>query len=143
MTKAREIMTGGAECVGENETLEAAAKKMKELNVGSLPICGEDNRLKGMVTDRDIVVRVVAEGVSLDAPVSQIMSDEVQACHDEDNLAEAIAKMGYHQVRRLVVLNGAGRLTGILSLGDVALDYGAKAVGKTLEEISAEPAAAH
>ncbi len=62
MTTAREIMTGGVECIGENETLEAAARKMKELDVGALPICGEDNRLKGMITDRDIVVKVLAQG---------------------------------------------------------------------------------
>lgn len=55
-------MTGGAECVGENETLEQAARKMKDLDVGSLPICGEDNRLKGMLTDRDIVVKCLADG---------------------------------------------------------------------------------
>ncbi|MDQ0864734.1 CBS domain-containing protein [Arthrobacter globiformis] len=62
MTTAREIMTGGVECVGENETLEAAARKMKELDVGALPICGEENRLKGMITDRDIVIKCFAEG---------------------------------------------------------------------------------
>jgi len=62
MTTAREIMTGGAECIGEKETLEQAARKMKDLDVGSLPICGEDNRLKGMLTDRDIVIKCLAEG---------------------------------------------------------------------------------
>ena len=91
------------------------------------------------MTDRDIVVRVVADGGALDAPVSDIMTDDVQSCHADDNLADATAKMGAHQVRRLLVY-ADGRLAGILSLGDVALDYGAKAVGRTLEEISAEPA---
>jgi CBS domain-containing protein len=62
MTTAREMMTGGAECVGENETLEQAAQKMKDLDVGSLPICGEDQRLKGVLTDRDIVIKCLAEG---------------------------------------------------------------------------------
>ena len=62
MATARDIMTGGVECVGENETLDDAARKMRDLDVGSLPICGEDNRLKGMLTDRDIVVRCLAEG---------------------------------------------------------------------------------
>ena len=60
--KARDVMTAGAECVGENDSITEAAKKLKQLNVGSMPICGEDNRLKGMLTDRDIAVRVVAEG---------------------------------------------------------------------------------
>src|SRR3982751_3839521 len=62
MATARDIMSGGAECAGENETLADAARKMRDLDVGSLPICGEDNRLKGMLTDRDIVVRCLAEG---------------------------------------------------------------------------------
>ena len=62
MTTARDIMTGGAECIGENENLEDAARKMRDLDVGSLPICGEDNRLKGMLTDRDIVTKCVADG---------------------------------------------------------------------------------
>jgi CBS domain-containing protein len=62
MPTARETMTGGVECIGENEAVEAAARKMKELDVGVLPICGEDNRLKGMITDRDIVIKCLAEG---------------------------------------------------------------------------------
>jgi CBS domain-containing protein len=62
MATARDIMSGGAECVGENDTLVDAARKMRDLYVGALPICGEDNRLKGMLTDRDIVVRCLAEG---------------------------------------------------------------------------------
>jgi CBS domain-containing protein len=62
MATARDIMTGGAECVGENETLTDATRKMRDLDVGSLPICGEDQRLKGMITDRDIVVKCLAEG---------------------------------------------------------------------------------
>ncbi len=71
-----------------------------------------------------------------------MMSDDVQSCQEDDNLADAAAKMGAQQIRRLVVLDDAGKLTGILSLGDIAVDYGAKAVGKTLEDIS-EPAATH
>ena len=62
MTTARDIMSGGAECAGENETLADAARKMRDLDVGALPICGEDNRLKGVVTDRDIVVKCIAGG---------------------------------------------------------------------------------
>jgi CBS domain-containing protein len=101
----------------------------------------------GLVTDRDIVLRVVAEGRSFDSPISEAMSEgEVQSVREDDVLADATAKMASHQIRRLVVLNEAGNLTGILSLGDVAKDYGAKQVGRTLEEISqegGETAAAH
>ena len=59
---ARDVMTGDAECIGENDTITDAAKRLKELDVGAMPICGEDNRLKGMLTDRDIVLKVIAEG---------------------------------------------------------------------------------
>lgn len=140
--KVSEVMTAQVVTAKPNSTVKQVAKTMSEIDSGVIPVV-EDGKVLGLITDRDIVVRVVAEGGSLDAPVSEIMTDEVQSCQEEDNLADATAKMGNHQVRRLVVLNDAGRLTGILSLGDVAMDYGAKAVGKTLEEISAEPATAH
>ena len=96
-------------------------------------------KVVGLVTDRDIVLRVVAEGRSFDSPISEAMSDgEVYSVKEDDILADATAKMASHQIRRLVVLDDAGKLTGILSLGDVAKDYGAKQVGKTLEDISQE-----
>ena len=115
-----------------------------KVDSGVVPVV-DNGRVVGLVTDRDIVLRVVAEGRSFDAPVSEAMSDgEVLSVKEDDILADATAKMANHQVRRLVVLNDAGNLTGILSLGDVAKDYGAKQVGKTLEEISQEPGdAAH
>lgn len=137
--KVSEVMTAQVVTAKPSATIKQVARTMSEIDSGVIPVA-EDGRVLGLVTDRDIVVRVVAEGGSLDAPVSEIMSDDVLSCQDEDNLADATAKMGSHQVRRLLVYNEAGRLAGILSLGDVALDYGAKAVGRTLEEISAEPA---
>lgn len=139
--KVSEVMTAQVVTAKPTTSIKDVARTMSEIDSGVIPIA-EGGKVLGLVTDRDIVVRVVAEGGSLDSPVSEIMSDDVQSCGAEDNLADATAKMGTHQVRRLVVYNDAGRLAGILSLGDVALDYGAKAVGKTLEEISAEPATA-
>ena len=79
MATARDIMTGGAECVGENETLVDAARKMRDLDVGSLPICGDDQRLKGMVTDRDIVVRCIADdlvGMISQADIARNLPDD-------------------------------------------------------------------
>ena len=137
--KVREAMTAQVVTAKPTTTIQDVARTMAEIDSGAVPIA-EDGKVLGLVTDRDIVVRVVAKGESLEAPVSDIMSDGVQSCQEEDNLADAAAKMGNHQVRRLVVYNEAGRLAGILSLGDIALDYGAKVVGQTLEEISAEPA---
>lgn len=137
--KVSEVMTAQVVTAKPKTSIQDIARLMSEIDSGVIPIA-EDGKVLGLVTDRDIVVRVVADGGALDAPASEIMSDDVQSCQAEDNLADATAKMGAHQVRRLVVYGEAGRLAGILSLGDVALDYGAKAVGRTLEEISAEPA---
>lgn len=136
--KVSEVMTAQVVTAKPKTTVREMARMMSEIDSGVIPIA-EDGKVLGLVTDRDIVVRVVATGGSLDAAASEIMTDEVQSCQAEDNLVDAVAKMGSHQVRRLVVYNDAGRLAGILSLGDVAMDYGAKAVGRTLEEISAEP----
>lgn len=140
--KVSEVMTAQVVTAKPTTTVKEIARMMSEIDSGVIPIA-EDGKVLGLVTDRDIVVRVVADGGSLDAAASEIMSDDVQSCQEEDNLADATAKMGNHQIRRLVVYNDAGRLAGILSLGDVAIDYGAKAVGRTLEEISAEPANSH
>ena len=140
--KVSEVMTAQVVTAKPTASIKDVARTMSEIDSGVIPIA-EDGKVLGLVTDRDIVVRVVAEGGSLDSPISEIMSDDVQSCGAEDNLADATAKMGNHQVRRLVVYNDAGRLAGILSLGDVALDYGAKAVGQTLEEISADTPTQH
>ncbi|WP_374658684.1 CBS domain-containing protein [Phenylobacterium sp.] len=137
--KVSEVMTAQVATAKPTTSVKEVARMMSEIDTGVIPI-SEDGKVLGVVTDRDIVVRVVASGGSFDAAASEVMSEDVQSCREDDNLADATAKMGAQQVRRLVVLNEAGRLTGILSLGDVAMDYGAKAVGRTLEEISAEPA---
>jgi CBS domain-containing protein len=130
MTKVREIMTGSAECVRENETLEQAARKMKELDVGSLPICGEDNRLKGMLTDRDIVVKCLAEGGDpRTATAGELAQGKPVTIGADDSIEEAIRTMQEHQVRRLPVIDGHD-LVGILSLADIARNYPEDRVGE-------------
>ncbi len=86
-------------------------------------------------------MRGVAKNLNLDHPVSEIMSGDVQSCREEDSVADAAAKMGSHQVRRLVVYDAQGQLAGKISIGDIAVDYGAKAVGHTREEISEDASA--
>lgn len=142
--KVSDAMTGQVSTAAPTDTVRKVAQMMAHVETGAVPIVDE-GKVVGLVTDRDIVLRVVAEGRSFDSPISEAMTDgEVHSVKEDDVLADATAKMASHQIRRLVVLNDAGALTGILSLGDVAKDYGAKQVGKTLEEISAEPAdAAH
>jgi CBS domain-containing protein len=144
--KVSDAMTGQVSTAAPTDSIRKVAQVMAHIDSGVVPIV-DNGKVVGLVTDRDIVLRVVAEGRSFDSPVSEAMSEgEVQSVREDDILADATAKMASHQIRRLIVLNDAGQLTGILSLGDVAKDYGAKQVGKTLEEISAEggeAAAAH
>jgi CBS domain-containing protein len=117
---AREIMTGGAECVGENETVAEAARKMAQLNVGALPICGEDDRLKGMVTDRDIVVKVIAEGKDPNSvKAGELGQGKPVTIGADDSIEELVRTMGRHQVKRVPVIDGH-RLVGIVSEADVA-----------------------
>lgn len=137
--KVSEAMTAQVATATPQTTIAEVARTMAQIESGAVPVM-EDGRVVGLITDRDIVIRVVAKGGSVDGPVSGVMSDDVESCSEDDSVADAAAKMGNHQIRRLVVLDAQGKLAGILSLGDIAQDYGAKAVGKTLEEISAEPA---
>ena len=136
--KVSDAMTSQVSTAAPTDTVRKVAQVMAHVETGAVPIV-ENGKVIGLVTDRDIVLRVVAEGRSFDSPISEAMSEgDVQSVQEDDVLADATAKMANHQIRRLVVLNEAGNLTGILSLGDVAKDYGAKQVGKTLEEISQE-----
>jgi len=137
-----EVMTAQVVTAKPTSTITEIARMMAKIESGAVPVIDND-KVVGLITDRDIVIRVIAEGLGLDGPVSAVMSEDVQTCTEDDNVADAAAKMGSHQIRRLVVLNDQGRLTGILSLGDIAQDYGAKAVGRTLEEISEDTSAAH
>lgn len=142
--KVSDAMTSQVSVARPTDTIRQVAQTMAKVESGVVPVV-DDGKVVGVVTDRDIVLRVVAEGRSFDSAVSDVMSDgEVLSVKEDDILADATAKMANNQVRRLVVLNNAGNLSGILSLGDVAKDYGAKQVGKALEEISQEPGdAAH
>ena len=134
----RDVMTHGAECVRPANSLVEAAQKMKNLDVGPLPVCGDNDRLVGMVTDRDITVRAVAEACDpRTTTVKDVMTPDVVYCFEDQDVKEAARLMKEHQVRRLVVLNRDKRLAGIVSLGDLAVETGdEKLAGKTLEEVS-------
>ena len=137
-----EVMTAQVATATPRTTVAEVARTMAEVESGAVPVT-DDGKVVGLITDRDIVLRVVAEGMGLDTPIAQVMTEGVETCLEDDNVADATAKMGARQIRRLVVLNADGKLAGMLSLGDVAVDYGAKAVGKTLGEISENSPAAH
>lgn len=138
MTTAREIMTGSAECVGENETLEDAARKMLQLDVGSLPICGEDNRLKGILSDRDIVIKCIAQGGNPSTTrAGDLGEGKPVTIGADDNIEEAIDTMQKHQVRRLPVIDGH-ELVGMLSQADIAKNYPEYRVGDLVKFVSFE-----
>src|SRR3954447_12072297 len=136
---AREVMTGGAECVGENETIMDAAKKLAQLDVGAMPICGEDNRLKGVLTDRDIVVKVLAQGKDPGSTrPGELGQGKPVTIGADDSVEEALATMKEHAVRRLPVIDGHD-LIGIVSQADLAKNIDEEKVGDLVEAISAAP----
>jgi CBS domain-containing protein len=136
MASVRDIMTSGAECIGENESLADAAKKMRDLDVGALPICGEDNRLKGMLTDRDIVVKCIAEGSDPKTTrAGQYAQGKPVTVGADDSVEEALRTMKQYKVRRLPVIDGHD-LIGVVSQGDVAKSLDPNKVGDLVEAIS-------
>jgi CBS domain-containing protein len=136
MATARDIMTGGVECVGENESLVEAARKMRDLDVGSLPICGEDNRLKGMLTDRDIVVKCLADGGDPSTTkAADLAQGEPVTIGADDPVEEILRTMGQYKVRRLPVIDGHD-LVGVVSQADVARHLPEDKVGDLVEAIS-------
>jgi CBS domain-containing protein len=134
---AREVMTGGAECVGENDSVLDAAKRLAELDVGAMPICGEDDRLKGMLTDRDIVVKVLARGKDPSSTTcGELGEGKPVTIGADDSVEEAIHTMKDHKVRRLPVIDGHD-LIGIVSQADLARSVDEEHVGELVEAISA------
>ncbi|WIB34356.1 CBS domain-containing protein [Curtobacterium sp. MCSS17_005] len=136
MTTAREIMTEGTRCIGENDTLIDAAKLMADLDVGALPICGEDDRLQGMLSDRDIVVRCLAYGADpREKRAKDLGGGEVVTIGADDDIQEALRAMQQHKVRRLPVIDGH-TLVGMISQADIAQQLDTNATGSTVRSIS-------
>jgi CBS domain-containing protein len=117
----REVMTHAPAIVHSNAAVRDAAAKMRELDVGSLPVC-DGERLEGVITDRDIAIRLVAEGLDAsNTKVSDIMTPGATYCFEDQSVDEAATVMEAHQIRRLPILNREKRLVGVLSLGDLAV----------------------
>ncbi|GAA4118761.1 CBS domain-containing protein [Enteractinococcus coprophilus] len=136
MVTAREIMTADAECIGEKDTLKQAAEKLRDLGVGSMPICGEDNRLKGMLTDRDIVIECIAAGRDPNTMTAGEIGDgKPVTIGADDSIDEAISTMKEHKVRRLPVIDGH-ELVGMIAQADIARNISDEKVGDLVELIS-------
>ena len=138
MTTAREIMTQSAECVRTDETAADASRTMTRLGVGALPICGKDGKVKGVLTDRDLVTKVVGKGRDAGTfPAGDLNQEEAVTIGADDSVDEALATMNRHRVRRLPVVDG-DRLVGMLSVADVAVNIPNPRVGELVEALSAE-----
>ena len=136
MTTVTDVMTRNVRTMAPGDTVAAAAKAMHELNVGVIPVC-EGDKLLGMVTDRDIVLRAVAKGLDGATLLSKVMSTDVRTARETDDLDAVLADMASRQIRRLPVLDGSKRLTGIISIGDIAVKgQDEEDVGQSLADIS-------
>ncbi|MDT7805507.1 MAG: hypothetical protein QOI78_8940 [Actinomycetota bacterium] len=136
MTKARDIMTSGATCARESDTVHEAAAILAREGVGALPICGEDNRLKGMLTDRDIVVKVLAAGKDPRAVhVGELAQGEAVTIGADDDVEEIMRTMTRHRVRRLPVIDGHD-LVGVVAQADVAKALPNPRAGELVEALS-------
>jgi CBS domain-containing protein len=141
--RLKDVMTPNPVCVRPDATLREAASKMRDLDAGSLPVCGDEDRLGGMITDRDINIRAVAEGKDpRTTRVKEAMTENIVFGFDDQDVTDAARVMEQNQIRRLVVLNRDKRLVGIVSLGDLAVvSGGLSKAGEILQEVS-EPAGA-
>lgn len=138
--KIKEVMTPNVETVDADVSLRACAEKMKSLDVGILPVL-EDQRIVGVVTDRDITIRAVAEGKDVEqSPVREIMTQEVEIVSEEQEAEEAARLMKRNQIRRVLAVDSNDRLVGMLSLGDLAVHSGDRDLAAEVLERVSEPA---
>lgn len=138
MTTAREVMSSGADCVQSDQTAADAARLMAELGVGALPICGKDNKIKGVVTDRDLVVKVLGAGRDIGSfPAGNLSQNEAVTIGADDDTQEVLETMKRHQVRRLPVIDG-NQLVGMVAVADVARSLPNAGTGSLVEALAAD-----
>lgn len=136
MTVARDLMTPDPTCVKEGQTLAEAARMLRDLDIGSMPICGDDNRLKGMLTDRDIFVKCIASGGDPNTVTAgELAEGKPVTIGADDDIRDALRMMQEHQVRRLPVIDGHD-LVGIIAQADVARELSPDQTAETVEQIS-------
>jgi CBS domain-containing protein len=139
--KVSEVMTRDVQLIEPTQSIRDAAKLMVELDAGIIPV-REGDRLVGMITDRDIAVRAVAEGKGPDTPIREVMTEDVKYCYEDDDTKDVARNMADIQVRRLPVLTREKRLVGIVSLGDMAVSEGSGRAGEAVAGIS-QPGGQH
>ena len=140
--QCQEVMKRNVECVTPDTTAQAAAQRMRDQNIGFLPVCDASRRVLGTVTDRDLAMRVVADARPPATPVREVSTPEVIACGPDEDLRDAEELMAHHQKSRIMVVDDAGHLVGVISLSDIAQRESGKKASQTLRKISAREARA-
>jgi CBS domain-containing protein len=133
--RVSEAMTRDVKICTPGQSIREAAKTMAEIDAGAMPV-GENDRLIGMITDRDIAIRGVAQGKGPDTPVREVMTVDVKYCYDDEDLEHVAQNMGDIKVRRLPVVNREKRLVGIVALADLARAEDRQTVAKTVKKVS-------
>lgn len=134
--RCEEIMKADVECLPPSATVHVAAKRMRDAKVGFLPVCDAHGTVLGVVTDRDITIRLVAEGLAFETPVERIMTNEVVSCAPRDDLRKAQRIMGENRVGRILCIDEIGRLCGVISLSDIAMHEESGIAAQTMRQVS-------
>jgi CBS domain-containing protein len=141
-TTCEQVMKADVECIPETESVQHAAERMRDLNIGFLPICDAKRRVVGTVTDRDIAVRLVADNRPATAPVREVMTREIVACRPTESIERAEALMADRHKSRLMVIDENDQLKGVISLSDLVLQLDDRRAAEALREIATREARA-
>jgi CBS domain-containing protein len=134
--KCKDIMKSDVECVSPRDTAQEAATRMRDENIGFLPVCDQSRKVLGTVTDRDLAMRLVAQNKPAATMIEEILTSEVVACRPEDDVREAERAMAEHHKSRIMCVDRDGRLVGVISLSDIARHEGGRRAAQTLREVS-------
>ncbi len=133
--RSQEIMKKDVECVSPRDTVQAAAKRMRDQNVGFLPVCDQSKKVLGTITDRDLAIRVLASGSPANTAVEEVMTREVVSCRPDEDLRQVEELMAKNHKSRIMCLDNNGRLAGVISLSDIA-QKDAGGASQTLRQVS-------
>jgi CBS domain-containing protein len=136
-------MKRDVECVSQTDSIQDAARKMRDNNIGFLPICDNNKKVLGTLTDRDLAVRVIADGKPLNTRVLDVMTREVVACRPSDDLRRALDLLSQKRKSRILCTDDAGRLVGVISLSDIAQRGEDAQIAKTMREVTGREATTH
>ncbi len=133
--RCEEVMKRNPECLSENDTVQRAAIRMRDENIGFLPVCDAGGKAIGTVTDRDLTIRVLADGRASNVRVADCMTRQVVSCRAQDDLTQAEKLMAQHQKSRIMVVDNGGKLVGVISLSDIA-ERDQTHAAQTMREVS-------